>query len=475
MKFNNIPAYIIDDDESVRWVLTEILKDRTDTVRSFGSAEDCLANQKSLKRGVYLLDIDLPDMDGITLMKKLQVLRPNLGSVFIILTGYGSYSNTMESMKAGAFECHLKPFDLTELETTLSKAFKELNKVTHGETQICSAMDQRIIGSGRKMNELFKCVAQVSGTGINVLIIGRTGTGKELIAQEIHRNSERVEKPFVAINCAAIPHELLESELFGHLKGAYTGASENREGKIKQAAGGTLFLDEIGDMPLALQSKMLRVLQEQEFQPLGSERTIKADFRLIAATNKDLEDEISKGTFREDLFYRLNVFCIKTPDLNERKEDIPELCDFFFKKFNRELNLPIKKFSESSKQCLRQHNWPGNVRELQNLIKTLSITCTSKVIELHDLPQFLVTENIPESCGIADLEYLISTELSNCNGDGYNRVLNKVEPILLKISMELTRNNQSQAAQLLGLNRNTLRKKIQQHSSSNTKGIEPVI
>jgi two-component system nitrogen regulation response regulator GlnG len=384
--------------------------------------------------------------------------------------------NAVEAMKRGAYDYITKPFDLDVIDAIVEKVnrARELTSqmsLLKEELKDRYQVEKNIIGNSPPMRELYKIIGKVAPSDVTVLIQGESGTGKELIARAIHFNSRRLGKPFIALNCAAIPKELLESELFGFEKGAFTGAIERKLGKFEQANGGTIFLDEIGDMPLDLQAKILRVIQEKEITRTGGNQNIPVDLRIVAATNQDLEEKVVQKTFREDLFYRLNVVPIRLVPLRERTEDIPPLVDYFVTKICAEQDIPVKTLDSAASQLLCRYSWPGNVRELENTIKRAIILSSDPLLTAADFPS-LGTQKGGERHQNEEisLEELVDNKLRCCftnmdkmeSGDVYSMVLNQVERPLIRFVLEKTRGNQVKAADILGINRNTLRKKIQE-------------
>ncbi len=463
---------IADDEDSIRWVLERSLTRQgylVDAVEDGRKAWDCFCRQTY---DMAILDIRMPGIDGLELLERMQAERPE--TLVVIMTAETSMKNAVEAMKMGAYDYLPKPFDLDEVDALLLKAAKASRistKVRQLEDQLRDSyrLEKNLIGSSTAMQELFKLIGRVAPSNATVLIKGESGTGKELVARAIHFHSPRLAKPFVAINCAAIPHDLLESELFGHEKGAFTGAVERRQGKFEQAHGGTLFLDEIGDMPLELQVKLLRVLQEREVTRTGGSRSIPVDVRIVAATNQDLEARIQNGQFREDLYYRLNVVPVRIPPLRDRREDIPDLVDFFLGKARDELKVGTKACSKKALELLQRHDWPGNVRELENCIMRAALLSPDPVLTPADFPELLTGRSTGRKRD-ESLEELIENKLRQSLGpvqdieeleNLYELVLHQMERPLLRIVLEKTRGNQLKAADILGINRNTLRKKIQ--------------
>jgi two-component system nitrogen regulation response regulator GlnG len=414
----------------------------------------------------------MPGVNGLDLLDKVREFKNDL--LVVIMTAEAGMKNAVEAMKRGAYDYLTKPFDLDVMDAIVEKA----NRAQEMTMQVSALkdelkehylLDKGIIGNSIPMREVYKTIGKVAPSDMTVLIQGESGTGKELIARAIHCNSKRLVKPFIAMNCAAIPKELLETELFGHEKGSFTGASERKLGKFEQANGGTVFLDEIGDMPLDLQAKILRVLQERELTRTGGSQNISVDVRIVAATNQDLQQLVQQRLFREDLYYRLNVVPINLLPLRERREDILLLVDHFLQKTCAELDVPLKKIDQPALDRLAANSWPGNVRELENAIKRAVILSSDPLLTIDDFPVLTAAGGSPEGAGEdVSLEYLVDRKLRTSfvnvekldNGDLYTMVIEQVERPLIAFLLEKTRWNQVRAASILGINRNTLRKKI---------------
>ncbi len=463
---------VADDEESMRWVLSKALKRKGFSVDLAKDGEEALSLIQANSYDLAILDIKMPGLSGLELLGKVKELKNDL--LVVIMTAEASMKNAIEAMKKGAYDYITKPFDLDVIDAIIEKIDKA-REMTSQVTLLKEELKDRyqlektIIGNSPAMSAVYKTIGKVAPSDITILIQGESGTGKELIAKAIHFNSKRLGKPFIALNCAAIPKELLESELFGFEKGAFTGAFERKLGKFEQANGGTIFLDEIGDMPLDLQAKILRVLQEKEITRTGGSQSIPVDTRIVAATNQELEERVREKAFRGDLYYRLNVVPIHLAPLRERREDIPLLFDYFLKSSCAEMEIATKQCSAEALQLLLQHDWPGNVRELENTIKRAVILSADPLLTTADFPG--LTSQKPgllrnEECS---LEALVETKLRSSldnlekmeTGDIYCMVLEQVERPLIRFVLEKTRNNQVKAADILGINRNTLRKKIQ--------------
>ncbi|GAB7026799.1 sigma-54-dependent transcriptional regulator [Geotalea toluenoxydans] len=470
MSINNI--LVADDEESMRWVLSKALKKKGFNVDLAKDGDEALRNIKMHSYDLAILDIKMPGLSGLELLDRVRELKSDL--LVVIMTAEASMKNAVEAMKRGAYDYLTKPFDLDVIDAIVEK----VNRAREMTTQVTLLkeelkdryqLEKTIIGNSPAMREIYKTIGKVAPSDVTVLVQGESGTGKELIARAIHFNSKRLGKPFVALNCAAIPKELLESELFGFEKGAFTGAVERKLGKFEQANNGTIFLDEIGDMPFDLQSKILRVLQEKEVTRTGGSQIIPVDVRVVAATNQDLEEMVRKKQFREDLFYRLNVIPLHLVPLRERSEDIPLLVDYFLAKVCAELEVPVKTCSPDAIRLLTSYNWPGNVRELENTIKRAVILSVDPLLTAADFSSLrvqkgaeLVQSEDLSLEGIVDIKLRGSfTNMEKMeSGDVYTMVLEQVERPLIRFVLEKTRGNQVRAADILGINRNTLRKKI---------------
>jgi len=454
---------IVDDESSLRTALFRVL-DRQGyqviTANCKKEAELLAASDQPID--LALVDLRLPDGDGIELMQRLRATHPAIQ--VIILTGHGSIELAVRATQHGAFHFITKPFNMEELLSIAGRALAQ-KTLTQENHQLRSALHKKyrfdnIIGQSEEIRKVLSMVERVSDSDSTVLISGESGTGKELIAKAIHYNSPRASKPFIPINCGAIPGELLESELFGHIKGAFTGAIANRTGRFELASSGTLFLDEIGELSLNLQVKLLRVLQERRFEPVGSAKTLEADVRVIAATNIDLAKAVARGQFREDLFYRLNVIPITIPALKSRRSDIPLLLHHFVQHFNQTKNRNLLGFNQETLEVLYHYPWPGNIRELENLVERLAILKGSGQVELSDLPEHYSNHRPLPAGGSEALEIPES-------GMDFNSAVDAYENLLILQALEKTGWNRNQAAALLKLNRTTLVEKIKK------KGLRP--
>ena len=452
--------WIVDDEESIREICTSALEDSF-FIETFPNGSEALLALNSDKPDLIITDIKMPGLSGLDLLQKVSEKYPGLPT--IVITAHSDIDNALSAYKGGAFEYLPKPFDVDKIR---SLALKALNQSDSAITPKKSKTMQppKIIGQAQSLQNLFRAIGKISNSDITVLIRGESGTGKELIAQAVHDNSKRNVEPFVAINVAAIPHDLLESELFGHEKGAFTGAQAQRIGRFEQAQGGTLFLDEIGDMHPELQTRLLRVLSSQEFYRVGGHRPIKSDVRIIAATNQSIEDLIKIGKFREDLYHRLNVFKLVLPPLRERKEDIASLITYFLKTYAAELNTEEKRIDDVTLQYLVGFNWPGNIRQLENICRYLTVMSASSVITIDDLPDDIFKNNqevdISNASGNwkSDLQQHIRGEIPS-DKDILKKIGVEVEKILIEESLIATDGIKSEAAKLLGWGRNTLARK----------------
>ena len=465
---SNKTLIIAEDDESIRLVTSRYLQDLGYEIFMATNLKELWKLIESNKGDVLITDVMLPDGELFDILPQIVEYRENLP--VIVVSAKNNLQTAISATKQGAYEYLPKPFDLDELQKLIKKALESKQNLKN-KTKIRNESEkQLIVGRSPAMQDLYKSIARLSQNDLTVMIYGESGTGKELVAKALHKYSTRSEKPFIALNMAAIPNDLIESELFGHEKGSFTGAHQKSDGKFKLAEKGTLFLDEIGDMPIDAQTRLLRVLQEGEFTPIGGKEKIQADTRIIAATHKNLSNLIEKGEFREDLFYRLNVVPISIPPLRERKEDIPELVNHFLDKA-KDLQLEPKKFTTESFQILEKYQWPGNVRELENFILKLCALYTDENIMNEDLAEEILNlQKLDQQMLDAEnqfskiLENYLSRNINKINkeyqGDVYNYFVTELEKVLLLEVLKNKNGNQLKAAELLGLNRNTLRKKI---------------
>jgi DNA-binding NtrC family response regulator len=462
---------IVDDDKSIRYSLKRIFEGKY-SILTAQNGEEALNRVKENPPDLVIMDIKMPGRSGIEVLKEVKSIDPK--SLVVLMTAYGTTETAIEAMKYGAFDYILKPFPIPQIKELVEKALA-LRKLMKGEVTYAplaapEGEEERIVGISPKMQEIYKMIGQVAPSNVTVLLRGESGTGKELIARAIYHHSLRSDQLFLPVNCAAIPDTLLESELFGHEKGAFTGASIRRIGKLEQCQGGTVFLDEIGDMSLSTQAKLLRVLQEKSFERLGGMDTVKVDIRFIVATNKDLEEAISSGKFREDLYYRLNVVSLTIPPLRERREDIPELVSYFLKKFNRELKKGIVGITPAALGKMASYGWPGNVRQLENILKRTMVLCQGEWI-LEDQLFFergAEKREAEEELSKKNVEGLLDglfEELSNAPATSQELdMISNLERGLIFRALQKTKGNQLKAAILLGIHRSTLRGKMERYN-----------
>lgn len=462
--------WILDDDESMRWVLERTFADNNWQVRMFSNAQDALdafehsAVADMAKPDVVLTDVRMPGKDGMALLKELQGQAPDLP--IIVMTAHSDLDSAVSAFKGGAFEYLAKPFDLVDVLQVAGRAVNRAPETKSTARDAAEIPDKTlakdIIGEAPAMQEVFRAIGRLARSSVSVLLTGASGTGKELVAHALHKHSTRADKPFVALNMAAIPAELIESELFGHAKGAFTGATHQRSGRFQQANGGTLFLDEIGDMPLAVQTRLLRVLAEGQFYPVGSHQLTQVDVRIIAATHKDLRKAVAEGSFREDLYHRLNVIHIRLPTLEERREDIAELAQHFLQVSGKELGIPPKRLSKSALLRLEQAQWPGNVRQLENTCRWLTVMAPGDEVSAVDLPRD-IEKNVDEK-DRSDWQLSLESALERAFLSGEKSPFKAFEDAFtesaIKIALKSTGGHRQNAAKLLGWGRNTLSRKL---------------
>ncbi|MDA7828607.1 nitrogen regulation protein NR(I) [Gammaproteobacteria bacterium] len=453
-------VWLADDDEAIRIVLEESLRDAGFDIRTFETATDLIENLANEKPDLILTDVQMPGMHGYDLLKHINNNFSDLP--VIIMTAFADMQAAIDSYGSGAFEYIPKPFDLNETIQIIRRAL-EKKPSTKG---LKSAPKTDIIGKAQSMQIVFRAIGKLSNTNATVLVQGESGTGKELIAKSLHKNSPRHDMPFIALNMADIPKELVESELFGHEKGAFTGAVDRRLGRFEQANGGTLFLDEIGDMPLDSQTRLLRVLSNKEFYRVGGDKPIKVDVRIIAATHQNLHNLVSQTKFREDLFYRLNVIKVDVPPLRERMDDIEILAKYFLKQNSDSLGEELRVLSKESIEVLRKYKWPGNVRQLENTCYWLTLMSPTQNVQPVDLPNEIIQAEPYENTITSSWEDGFSLWLKNLienNESGLLDTINpKIEKMLIKLVLEKTNGKKNDAANILGLGRNTLAKKIKE-------------
>jgi two-component system nitrogen regulation response regulator GlnG len=461
---------VADDDRGIRTVLTQALGRAGYDVRTTGNAATLWRWVSDGEGDLVITDVVMPDENGLDLLPRIRKIRPDLR--IVVMSAQNTLLTAVKAAQRGAFEYLPKPFDIRQLVNLVQRALS-VPRTGSSELQAEDGEEKLpLIGRSPAMQEIYRTLARLMSTDLTVMISGESGTGKELVARALHDYGKRRNGPFVAINMAAIPRELIESDLFGHEKGAFTGAIQRTAGRFEQADGGTLFLDEIGDMPPEAQTRLLRVLQEGEYTTVGGRTPIKANVRIVAATHRDLSQSIRQGLFREDLFYRLNVVPIRLPPLRERVDDIPELVRHFLGLAAAQ-GLPPKIIDSIAMDRLKRHRWPGNVRELENMVRRLAALYSQEVIGIEvvesELSGGLPSNEAPQAAGTEGLSATVERHLRDyfaAHADGlpaagvYDRVLREVERPLLTLALEVSRGNQIKAAALLGLNRNTLRKKI---------------
>jgi len=497
----NPSILVIDDDDDLRYSLKRVFSGRHYTVIEADSGEQGLKMAEAHQPQVILLDNRMKGMSGIEALQHLRGITPK--AMIILMTAYGTTQTTIEAMKFGAFDYIMKPFDLKKILSLTESALAASTDIDRasqgGRTDKISAEDIEggIIGSSAAMQQVFKMIGQVAASDVTVMITGESGTGKELIARAIFQNSLRAQKPFIAVNCAAIPENLIESELFGHEKGSFTGATNQRIGKFELCDGGTIFLDEIGDMAPSTQTKILRALQEGEIQRVGSSETVRVDVRMIAATNKPLEDMVKEKTFREDLYYRLNVVRIQLPPLRERMEDVPDLVNFVLKRLARDSKAAVHTISPEALGVLCNYNWPGNVRELENLVYRSAVMAQGETILVKNLPQEIVeavgagkglsrppiavdpeagagmesvAAAIPDLPPVAPAEVLgrppedpFDAAYAKLRKTAGGNILEHLEREIIRRALDESEGKQVRAAEILGMTRATLRKRIDQY------------
>ncbi len=459
---------IVDDDAQLRHSFTKLLSEEGHTALASPTGEGGLELVKSSVPDLVIIDVRLPGMDGLKTFHAMHEIEPKLP--VIVMTAYGAADTAIEATKQGAFDYVLKPFDIPEMLATIEKAL-EAGRFMRSRVEIDVAPENSftdvIFGRSRSMQEVYKAIGRVASTDATVLIRGESGTGKELVARAIYQHSVRSNKPFLVINCVAIPETLLESELFGYEKGAFTGAANRRVGKIEQANGGTVFLDEIGDMPFSIQAKILRLLQEKSIERLGGRSPIPVDVRVLAATNRDLEAALCEGRFREDLYYRLKVVTLRLPPLRERTGDVPMLADYFLKRFAGQMNVDSPGMTAEAVQVMNNYSWPGNVRELANTIQKALIFSRGAPISLEEISQAIAGEAVTRETAKQDDDALrewIRRSLALEAGEKmFGDIVDRFASLLITEALSMTSGNRSQAAKLLGLSRPTLLAKIEKY------------
>ena len=458
-------VWIVDDDSSIRWVLEKAFAGANISTASFENAKNLILALDHDQPEVIISDIRMPDIDGITLLNSISKDHPNIP--VIIMTAHSDLDSAVNAYQAGAFEYLPKPFDMDEAVTLTKRALSHAREQNAKRQQKDNApLAVGLIGEAPAMQEVFRTIGRLSSSSISVLINGESGTGKELVAHALHSHSPRTKAPFIPLNMAAIPKDLIESELFGHEKGSFTGANAVRQGRFEQAHGGTLFLDEIGDMPLDVQTRLLRVLSDGQFYRVGGHSPVQVDVRIIAATHQNLEDRVSNSEFREDLFHRLNVISIHLPSLRERKEDIAQLSQHFLKQAANELSVEPKTLSKKAALSLQSCQWPGNVRQLENICRFLTVMASGQEILLEDLPSELTQRTIPNNPQSSSWQAELSDWMDQELAQGRSAILNTAQPEFEKIMLErallFTQGHKQDAAKKLGWGRNTLTRKLKE-------------
>ncbi len=459
---SNEQVWVIDDDRSIRWVLEKALSKIPMDVTSFPSASSILERLKDEQPDALIVDIRMPGMDGLTLMERIKALYPELP--VIIMTAHSDLDSAIAAYEGGAFEYLPKPFDVNEATDLVKRAIKQHRR---NHTRQAGELPQapEIIGKAPAMQEVFRAIGRLARSNMTVLLTGESGTGKELVARALHRHSPRADGPFIAINTAAIPRDLLESDLFGHERGAFTGAQGMHRGRFEQADGGTLFLDEIGDMPVELQTRLLRVLADGEFYRVGGHSSVKVDVRIIAATHQDLEQRVKDNLFREDLYHRLNVIRIHIPALRERREDIPMLARHFLQQAASELGVDPKALAPETEKYLCRLDWHGNVRQLENTCRWLTVMSPGQTIHIDDLPPELKLDQSPAGGHPeweAALEKWADSKLLHGEKELLHDAVPRFERIMIETTLRHTGGRRQEAARLLGWGRNTLTRKIKE-------------
>lgn len=460
---------VVDDEPAILHAFRRVFREPDVKLLTAERATDGIAIVRDQNPDVVIFDIKLPDMSGLDAYREIRELNPKIPVIFI--TGHGTTETAIEATKQGAYDYLFKPLELSELRRIVASAFSiaRAQRVaplmeTNGPAEESDA--DLLVGRSAAMNDVYKAVGRVASQDVNVLVTGESGTGKELVARAIYHHSKRADGPFLAINCAAIPDAILESELFGHEKGAFTGADQQRVGKFEQCTGGTMFLDEVGDMSPTTQAKILRLLEDQSFERVGGNETVQTDVRLIAATNRNLEEMVGAGEFREDLFFRLSVFTIPLPPLRERDDDLPRLVEHFVKRFARELGKEVNEVPPETMELLGAYGWPGNVRELQSVLKQALLHAAGSVLIPDFLPAYIRTspasavERSDSSFNLAKWDDFIAARIQDDSENVYEEATLMTDHHLLMHVLRHTQGNQLQAARILGISRATLRNKL---------------
>ena len=473
---DNIQILVVDDEEMIRFAFEEFLKDEGFVPLLAAGADEALKQIERRRPAIVFLDYRLPDRDGLALLAEIRAADPD--AAVVLMTAFGAMDVAIKAMQAGAYEYLTKPLDLENIQTLIRRilAAKKLSAESASEADPVPpppAIDQ-IIGQGPAMQEVFKMIGLLTTREVTVLITGESGVGKELVARAIHDNSPRHRSAFVAVNCGAMPESLIEAEMFGYEQGAFTGAESRKAGKFEVAAGGTIFLDEIGELQLPLQVKLLRVLQERTFERIGGNQPVSTDARIIAATNKDMYEEVRRGRFRKDLFYRIYLINIHLPPLRERREDIPLLVDHFIRKINPDMQREVKGVTEKALKGLVEYPWPGNVRELENQIHRAMVISRENILAEHhfEINATLLAaadENAEERLARAAREHFLElSAVPEPPQSIFETIVGTAEAAVIREALDRTGGNQLRAAQLLGIHRTTLRKKIKKHGFSST-------
>ncbi|MGV8841823.1 MAG: nitrogen regulation protein NR(I) [Pseudomonas sp.] len=466
-------VWIVDDDRSIRWVLEKALQQAGMTTTSFDSADGVLSRLTGQQPDVIISDICMPGASGLELLAQIRELYPRLP--VIIMTAHSDLESAVSSYQGGAFEYLPKPFDVDEAVSLVTRAFLHAQEQQGLQVHVEPARTPEIIGEAPAMQEVFRAIGRLSHSNITVLINGESGTGKELVAHALHRHSPRASAPFIALNMAAIPKDLMESELFGHEKGAFTGAVNQRRGRFEQADGGSLFLDEIGDMPADTQTRLLRVLADGEFYRVGGHTSVKVDVRIIAATHQNLETLVQTGKFREDLFHRLNVIRIHIPRLSDRREDIPTLARHFLRSAAQELAVEPKLLNNDTERYLMNLPWPGNVRQLENTCRWITVMASGREVHVDDLPPELLAQpqnSAPASNWEQALRQWADQALSQGQVGLLDSAVPAFERIMIETALKHTAGRRRDAALLLGWGRNTLTRKIKELGMNTDNGDE---
>jgi two-component system nitrogen regulation response regulator GlnG len=462
--------WIAEDDRSLRWVMEKAISREGIEVRSFENGDDLLVALQSSLPEIIISDIRMPGIDGLELLKQIHSTRPNIP--VIITTAHSDLDSAVAAYQGGAFEYLPKPFDLDELVDVARRGVTFAREQKPQDLPREAPPSQEIIGEAPAMQEVFRAIGRLSNSNITVLINGESGTGKELVAHALHKHSPRRNSKFIALNMAAIPHDLIESELFGHEKGAFTGAAQRREGRFEQANGGTLFLDEIGDMPPEAQTRLLRVLADGEFYRVGGHTSVKVDVRIIAATHQNLEELVESNRFREDLYHRINVIRVHLPKLSDRREDIPQLMTHFFHRAAKELEMEPKLLSQEAEDFFCAMEWPGNVRQLENICRWLTVMAAGREVLLTDLPPELKAEEAGSELRVqGDWQQMLRRWSERELKSGRRNILSQAVPdferTMIETALAHTSGRKKDAAELLGWGRNTLTRKLQEYQMEN--------